>query len=158
MTLQQLKYVTAIADCGSMNEAAKTLFSVPAEPFRCGKRTGGGSRDRDFQADEQGRASNTGRGRVSWLREAAAQPVRTVGGSLYPENAGKEKIQCVDAALFVCGKSVCRAGQAVWHGCSTNLLYMRQRPEKLSQMCAISAAKSESSMKMNLMGRPSVRY
>ena len=26
MTLQQLKYVTAIADCGSMNEAAKTLF------------------------------------------------------------------------------------------------------------------------------------
>lgn len=32
------------------------------------------------------------------------------------------------------------------------------RPEKLSQMCAISAAKSEFSMKMNLMGRPSVRY
>ncbi len=26
MTLQQLKYITAIADCGSMNEAAKTLF------------------------------------------------------------------------------------------------------------------------------------
>ena len=26
MTLQQLKYVTVIADCGSMNEAAKTLF------------------------------------------------------------------------------------------------------------------------------------
>ena len=26
MTLQQLRYVTAVADCGSMNEAAKTLF------------------------------------------------------------------------------------------------------------------------------------
>lgn len=26
MTLQQLKYALTIADCGSMNEAAKTLF------------------------------------------------------------------------------------------------------------------------------------
>ncbi len=26
MTLQQLRYITAVADCGSMNEAAKTLF------------------------------------------------------------------------------------------------------------------------------------
>ena len=79
MTLQQLKYVTAIADCGSMNEAAKTLFV--SQPSLSGA--------------------------VKELEEEAGIEIfkRTNKGVLP-----------TPAALFVCGKSVCRAGQAVWHG------------------------------------------
>ena len=33
MTLTQLKYVITIADTGSMNEAAKLLFHIPAQPL-----------------------------------------------------------------------------------------------------------------------------
>ena len=51
MTLQQLKYALTIAECGSMNEAAKQLFlsqqavsKQVAEPVGDHERTGDGDR------------------------------------------------------------------------------------------------------------------
>lgn len=92
MTLQQLKYVTAIADCGSMNEAAKTLFVSQPSLSGAVKELEEEAGIEIFKRTNKGVLPTPEGGRVSWLREAAAQSVRTVGGSLYPENAGKEKI------------------------------------------------------------------
>ena len=52
MTLQQLRYITMVAEKGTISEAAKELFISLAESYQCDPGTGAGDAGDDFSPDE----------------------------------------------------------------------------------------------------------
>lgn len=51
MTLQQLRYITMVAEKGTISEAAKELF-ISTESYQCDPGTGAGDAGDDFSPDE----------------------------------------------------------------------------------------------------------
>ena len=52
MTLQQLRYITMVAEKGTISEAAKRAVHFPAESYQCDSGTGAGDAGDDFSPDE----------------------------------------------------------------------------------------------------------
>ena len=106
MTLQQLRYVTAVADCGSMNEAAKTLFV--SQPGLSGaiKELEEETGIEIFKRTNKGvLPTPEGEEFLGYARQLLNQ-----------YDKGAQKVQRVHAALFLCSKGICRAREAVRDG------------------------------------------
>ena len=76
MTLQQLKYALTIADCGSMNEAAKSLFiSQPSLSLAV--------KELDFSAFKPWNRHHAGGRRIFGICQTGDRAVRAVTVQVY---------------------------------------------------------------------------
>ena len=115
MTLQQLKYALTIADCGSMNEAAKTLFlSQPSlsETIRELETEIGFEL---FVRSNRGiLVTPGGEEFLGYARQVTEQ--FTLLTSRYIDKAGQRKVQRIHAALYICSQGICGDGKTGWNG------------------------------------------
>ena len=105
MTLQQIKYVIAIADSGSMNEAAKQLFvsqpSLSGSVKELEKELGF---DLFIRSNKGIVITRDGEEFLGYARQVAQQ--YNLLESRYRKRS-ERTFQCFHAALFFCGKSFC---------------------------------------------------
>ena len=115
MTLQQLKYALTIADCGSMNEAAKTLFlSQPSlsETIRELETEIGFEL---FVRSNRGiLVTPEGEEFLGYARQVTEQ-FTLLTSPLYRQ-AGQRKVQRIHAALYICSQGICGDGKTGWNG------------------------------------------
>ena len=115
MTLQQLKYALTIADCGSMNEAAKTLFlSQPSlsETIRELETEIGFDL---FVRSNRGILVTPEGEEFLGICKTGHGAVYTAHFPLYRQ-AGQRKVQRIHAALYICSQGICGDGKTGWNG------------------------------------------
>ena len=116
MTLQQLKYVCMVAETGKITEAAKKLYISQPSLTNAIHELEKEMNVVIFNRTNKG-ISLSAEGEIflgyarQVLEQAAVLEDKYKGG-----HGGKEKVLRVDAALFFCGKCVCRSDQKVWSG------------------------------------------
>ena len=112
MTLQQLKYALTIADCGSMNEAAKQLFiSQPSLSETMKELETEIGLDIFLRSNRGIVITPEGEEFLGYARQVTEQ-----FGLLQSKYIDKREIQRFHTALYVCGESVCGDGQTDRYG------------------------------------------
>ena len=115
MTLTQLRYIIAIADTGSMNEAAKSLFISQPSLSLAVKELEKEIGTRLFKRSNRGvSVTQEGMEFLSYARQVVEQ--YQLMESRYIEEKYQEKIRSFHAALYICSECFCGDGQTVWYG------------------------------------------
>ena len=146
MTLQQLKYAFTIADCGSMNEAAKRLFLSQPSLSETMKELEREIGMQIFQRSNRGIVITPGGEEfLGYARQVTEQ--FGLLQSRYVEKRTREKfsvsMQHYTFAVNAFVETVRRAGST-----ATNLRRMRRRPMMSWRMCVISRVRSGYSILM----------
>mgnify|MGYP000460724673 CR=1 FL=1 len=114
MTLQQLKYVCMVAETGKITEAAKKLYISQPSLTNAIHELEKEMNVVIFNRTNKGISlSAEGEIFLGYARQVLEQAA--VLEDKY-KGRGKEKVLRVDAALFFCGKCICRSDQKVWSG------------------------------------------
>ena len=103
MTLTQLRYIIAIVDTGSMNEAAKSLFISQPSLSLAVKELEKEIGTRLFKRSNRGvSVTQEGMEFLSYARQVVEQY--------------QEEIRSFHAALYICSECFRGDGQTVWYG------------------------------------------
>lgn len=115
MTLTQLRYIIAIADTGSMNEAAKSLFISQPSLSLAVKELEKEIGTRLFKRSNRGvSVTQEGMEFLSYARQVVEQ--YQLMESRYIEKKNIKKKLSFHAALYICSECFCGDGQTVWYG------------------------------------------
>lgn len=115
MTLQQLRYITTVADTGTITEAAKKLYisqpSLTNAIHELEKEMG----LTIFNRTNKGIfISREGEEFLGYARQVLEQT--TILEDKYKKTVAEKAVLRINTALLFCGKCLCGSGEKIWAG------------------------------------------